>query len=254
MRVGPRGRCVESFRHSVVGEEVPAENCARNHNHNNRANPKLLSHRRDTYNMWFWPNLKLTKFEKLTNRLYKEDGYPGVLRRVYTVQLASVAQPENNIPIATNIGRYQVARRTRVWGITFSGNTDQWRIKVSNTNGTLYTIPSQRSQQFPVVSSLVAGSFYNALSTGGMNPLMYQAETDSVGANGDFSSSFLSTMQSFPWLIEPNWVCQPNETIIFEGTSIAPTWTIDGDEPFTGVLRTVLNISVYAWEFPGMSV
>jgi hypothetical protein len=87
-----------------------------------------------------------------------------------------------------------------------------------------------------------------------MDPLVYQAETDSIGPNGDFSSQFLSNAQSFPWLIEPNWVCQPNETIIFEGTSIAPVWLIDGDTPFEDTLRIVLNISVYCWEFPGMSV
>lgn len=205
--------------------------------------------------MWFWPSIQLTEYERLTNRLYKTNEYPGVLRRAYTLQLASEAQPENNIPIATTIAKYQVARRTRVFAITFSGNTDQWRLKVSNTNGTLYTIPAQRSQQYPVVTSLIAGSYYNALATGGnTGPMTYEAETDSIGPNGDFSAQFLSNFQAFPWQIEPNWVCQPNETITFEGTPIAPEWLIDGDEPFEDTLRIVLNITVYCWEFPGMSV
>lgn len=204
--------------------------------------------------MWFWPNLQLTEYEKKYVRMYKEDKFPGVLRRVYNLQLASEAQTENNIPAARLIDKYQVARRSRIFAISFSGNPDAWRLKVTNSNGTLYTNPAPRSQQFPIVTSLVAGSYYNALAQGGMGltPL-FQEGTVSIGPSLNPSAQFMTNTQSFPWIIEPNWVCQPNESIIFEGTKIATVWHLEGEADLDDELRSVLNISVYAWEFPGMS-
>lgn len=208
--------------------------------------------------MWYWPKLQLTDYEKQHVGIYKTDTKPGVLRRSYQLQLASIAQPDNNIPTIKTIDKYQIARRSRIFAITFSGNIDMWRLSVSNTNGTQYTNPSQRSQAFPVVSSLIAGSYYNALSVGGAGlfstpSLQYLGQSDSVGPNQDFSYQFSSKVQMFPWIIEPNWVCQPNETIIFQGVDIAPTWFIAGESDEEIKLRTVLNITVYSWEFPGMS-
>jgi hypothetical protein len=207
--------------------------------------------------MWYWPKLNLTDYEKKFVDLYKTDKKPGVLRRVYNIQLANQAQPADNIPAAKLIDKYQIARRSRIFAITFSGNTDQWRLSVTNTNGTVYTNPAPRSQQFPVVTSIIAGSYYNALATGGQivadGPYVPGAYTDSVGINPTLSNQFMSGVQNFPWLIEPNWVCQPNESIIFQGIDIAPSLKFLGTPDLTITLPTVLNISIYAWEFPCMS-
>lgn len=185
--------------------------------------------------------------------MYKDDKKPGVLRRAYNIQLANQAQPNENIPAIKLIDKYQIARRSRIFAITFSGNTDAYRLSVSNTNGTVYTNPAPRSQQFPVVSSIVAGSYYNALSTGGMiAPFVPGAYTDSIGPNPNLSNQFMSTTQVFPWIIEPNWVCQPNESIIFQGYDICPQYFFNGDPSLTAVLPTVLNITIYSWEFPCM--
>ena len=212
--------------------------------------------------MWFWPNIQLTEYEKKFVSMYKASGKPGVLRRVYRVQLASQAQPDNNIPAVALTGKIQIARRSRIFGMTFTGNLDGWRLSVRNTNGTLYTNPTPRTNLFPVVSSLVAGSYANAAALGGLTqPLSYTplGATQSVGPTlGPYNFGFqvansFPVRSNFPWLIEPNWVCQPNETIIFEGTDISPTWVIPGDLPVTFRVPQVLNIAFYAWEFPKMS-
>jgi hypothetical protein len=61
---------------------------------------------------------------------------------------------------------------------------------------------------------------------------------------------------NFPWLIEPNWVLQPNETLIFEGIDASPLYTyatgVDPDELLKVRLRQILNICFFTWEFPGM--
>lgn len=204
--------------------------------------------------MWFWPKLTLTDYEKKFVAMYKDDKKPGVLRRVYNIQLANQAQAADNIPAVKLIDKYQIARRSRIFGITFSGNTDCWRLSVANTNGTVYTNPAPRSQQFPVVSSIVPGTYYNALSTGGMiAPFIPGAYTDSIGPNPNLSNQFSSTAQVFPWTIEPNWVCQPNESIIFQGFDIGPQYKFGTMEPLTAYLPIVLNISIFAWEFPCMN-
>lgn len=207
--------------------------------------------------MWYWPKLVLTDYEKKHVAMYKDNDKPGVLRRCYTFQLANIAQINNNIPAIKLIDKYQIARRSRVFAITFTGNIDSYRLSVTNTNGTVYTNPAPRSQQFPVVSSIIAGSRYNALSSGGQllstGNFIPGADTDSLGPNPNFSDQYMSTVQFFPWIIEPNWVCQPNESIIFQAFDIGNTWLFDGDPDLNTTLPTVLNISVYAWEFPCMA-
>lgn len=211
--------------------------------------------------MWYWPSLTLTDYEREYVRMYKSDEWPGVLRRAYNLQLASEAQPANNIPAPKLIDKYQIGRRSRIFAITFSGNPDCWRLSVSNTNGTQYTIPAPRSQQFPIVTSLVAGSYYNALALSSIpnpinagplpgNPVNF---TDSIGYSPELNATAFSHFQSFPWMIEPNWVCQPNESIFFTGTPIPPNFVLDGgDGPEEFTMPILLNITVYAWEFPGM--
>ncbi len=218
--------------------------------------------------MWYWPKLQLTDHEKQFVGIYKEVDdkgktvRPGVLRRSYRLQLANQAQPTKNIPAVRLTDQIQISRRSRVFAITFSGNTDAFRLSVRNTNGTQYTNPAPRSQGYPVVSSLVAGSYYNALATGGKPiPLAYNHAsnlTSSIGPNPGFSNQFMSGQQSFPWIIEPNWVCAPNETLIFSVTDISPNWAFQlppaAPTPPGVVLPAVLNIVIYAWEFPGMGV
>ena len=92
----------------------------------------------------YWPRLQLTDYEKQYVGIYAEPdaraggGKPGVLRRCYRLQLASAAQRDKNIPAIKTIDQIQISRRARIFAMTFSGNTDAWRLSVRNTNGTLY--------------------------------------------------------------------------------------------------------------------
>ncbi len=138
--------------------------------------------------------------------------------------------------------------------MTFTGNIDGWRLSVRNTNGTLYTNATPRTNKFPVVTSLIAGSYANAAALGGV-PLPFSylipVASQSIGPalQSPVGLPILQNVASFPWIIEPNWVCQPNETIIFEGEDISPTY--DGAEVDFKAAQ-ILNISFYAWEFPSM--
>jgi hypothetical protein len=208
--------------------------------------------------MWYWPSLKLTDYEKQYVQMYKTpNGKPGVLRRVYRLQLATQIDQANNIPAVQTIAKIQIGRRSRIFGITFTGSLDGWRLSIKNSNGTLYTNPTPRTNLFPIVSSIIAGSQNNALAMGSaITPYILTPgpvpQTQSFGAAGEFNNLTVQTRQNFPWLIEPNWVCQPNETIIFEGFDASPTYGIIGEGTTTFKLNQILNIAFYAWEFPGM--
>lgn len=224
--------------------------------------------------MWFWPNCVLTDYERKFVSLYKDGKKPGVLRRVYRLQLATPAQPDQNIPSIVTTDKIQIARRSRVFAICFGGNLDSWRLTVKNTNGTVYTNPTPRTNKPPIVSSLIAGSMYSAAAFG-YDVALYGSPILNSGAGLDVLRLVQSygtaygpidpqetthlvnqNRQNFPWLIEPNWVLQPNESLIFEGTDVSPTYTDYSNSeagPQPVKLNQILNIAFYAWEFPGMS-
>jgi hypothetical protein len=174
--------------------------------------------------MFTWPKLELTDWERRYVRPYSQevtlqDGrrvrLPGVLRRVYPRTIS-------NIPLtAPPAAQVQIARRSRVFGLTFSGDMSYTRLQITNATGTQFTMPDQRLGVFPYVTALLGGT-----------PLMAGSILG--------PSSALPVSQAAPWLIDPNWVLQPNETLIFNGM-----WAT------TESVR-VLNIGVHVWEFPGM--
>jgi hypothetical protein len=224
--------------------------------------------------MWYWPSCVLTDYERKFVSLYKDGKKPGVLRRMYPLQLANQAQPDQNIPAVSTIAKIQIARRSRVFAITFGGNLDAWRLTVKNSNGTVYTNPTPRTNKPPIVTSLIAGNIHS-VSAFGIDPAStangtigvpfnagtndetyitksYGSALGPVDANSAPSAVAQSRM-NFPWLIEPNWILQPNETIIFEGLDASPLYTYnDGTNDIQVRLRQILNICFFAWEFPGM--
>lgn len=210
--------------------------------------------------MMVWPKLHLTEYERQFVDIYADPdtGKPGVLRRAYRLTLTNIAQPESGLADASVTQNLQISRRARVFAMMFTGNLDAWRLSVRNANGTHYINPAPRSQQFPVVSSLVSGSSLNAAANGGVfsSPIFFGSRhTQTLGVGGDIGyereAMFQSQVQSAPWCIEPNWVCQPNETLIFQGTPIPIKIGAVGALSDPGIeLATVLDITVFAWEFP----
>ena len=209
-----------------------------------------------------WPKLQLTEYEREHVDIYPDGKKPGVRRHIYRRQLANIAQPDLNVPEATSTQILQISRRARVFAIMFSGQLDMWRLSVRNASGTSYINPSPRSQKFPLVASLVAGSTMNAAANGNVSVDPDYRFTPSVagvgmtlGAGFDVgyqrSQPFAGPTQSMPWCIEPNWVLAPNETLIFQGEPVDVAIGDANHPEIAGLkLATVLNISVYVWEFP----
>lgn len=200
--------------------------------------------------MFTWPTLELTDYERKFVRIYKTKDYPGVLNRRYKLTLNSQANPEANLPQIQLGGQIQIARRSRVYALSFAGNTDRWRLTISNASGTQFTQKSPRGQLDPVVSCLVPGNLHNGLSLGGQ-ALPGLIGTPQFGIGPAFTSegSIFPSIQPFPLLIEPNWLLMPNETLIFSGTPIDVTF-LDDQTVITPPL--VLDIAIHVWEFPLM--
>lgn len=184
--------------------------------------------------MFDWPKLELTDYERQWVRPYKTKDHAGVLRRTY--ERTIYHDPSQGGPNA----QVQIARRARVLALTFSGALSTTRLQITNASGTLYNVRDARTGLFPIVSSLVGGSFAMAGSWLGQKivPPEYAA-----GAAGDLNVYITTAGEHAALLIDPNWVLTPNETLIFNGS-----WS-EGDNVPDNVR---LNIAVHVWEFPGM--
>ena len=208
--------------------------------------------------MWAWPNLQLTDYERKFVRVYKTAQFPGVLKRVYKVGLyqrgETVDLPGFERPITRISGQVQIARRSRIFGLTFSGNLDSWRLQITNASGTLYTIRDPRRNQDPVVTSMVPCSLFNAAALGGVVPPLDAGAppiSPGIGPNSITSRQFAPIQQPSPLIIDPNWVLMPNETLIFNGSPIQVNYQgVDPDEEMTPDLA--LTIGIHVWEFPRM--
>jgi hypothetical protein len=178
--------------------------------------------------MFYWPHLELTEYEKRFVGAYKSGEKPGVLRRLYRVLLNNTVQ--DTIPGLEQIhliGQVQISRAARAFALTFAGDTNAWRLRISTASGEEYT---PKLVSYPVVSTLSPGSQWNTLATDFSGP--------STPAVGEASLQQLARIQ-LPLIIEPNWELDPNETLIFEGFPLLQT-------------AIMLEIGIHVWEFPGM--
>lgn len=197
--------------------------------------------------MFTWPTLELTEYEKRFVRVYKDGKYPGVLRRAYEVFFNSKADSTN--PGLENIrltGQVQIARRTRVFGLTFAGNLGSYRLNIKTASGELMTPVPQGADGPPIVSSLIAGSAWNAMSAYGDQVIVSGLQTP----GGRVVSSFDGSFAAGPLILDPNWELAPNETLMFEGTPIANQVTTEF--VMAQPAQKLLAITVHVWEFPGM--
>ncbi len=197
--------------------------------------------------MFTWPQLELTDYERQYVRPYKDGVYPGVLRRTYEVFLNTVADPLT--PGLEEIklkGVVQMSRRARVFALGFAGRLGSWRLQIETGSGEQMTPKSAQADGFPIVSSMIAGGSWNALSAIGEQPLVAGLAT----RTGGLVSGFYGNETQGPMLIDPNWELSANEQLIFWGTSINNELTTEF--PMVGVAQKVLAISVHVWEFPGM--
>ena len=194
--------------------------------------------------MFYWPHCELTDFEKKYVGLYANGEKPGVLRRTYRAILNAETDPEvEGFDSPHTAARFQISRRSRVFALSFAGDTAAWRLNISNASGTQYTpvnvgapqVPSVftdvSGSKAPIVASMCPGAVYSLLSSLQPPPPSIQF--------GEGELPMLSQFQ-LPLIIEPNWQLVPNETLIMEGYPIR-----EG--------QAVLEIAFHAGKFPDMA-
>lgn len=185
--------------------------------------------------MFFWPNLELTEYEKRFVSPYKTADKPGVLRRSYKIVLNSVNF--STVPGLENPkleAGIQIARRSRIFALTFSGDVHAWRLSISTASGETYT-PRFAGGVDPMVSSISPGVMWNVAATDFKEPKPLLVPNPL--AAGNVLAPQLSAL-TLPLIVDPNWELSPNEQLIFRGTPQIET--------------TVLEVGIHAWEFPGM--
>lgn len=198
--------------------------------------------------MFTWPTVELTDYERRFVGVYKDGKKPGVLRRTYEVFMNSKADPLTpgleKIKLKGNI---QIARRSRVFALGFAGNLGSWRLQIETASGEQMTPKPAGADGYPIVSSMIAGASWNALSA-----LGDQTTVNSFGSPA--WSSFFGNKSQGPLLIDPNWELSPNEVLIFNGTPIDVQLTDEaGFDSEDLPAQKMLAIAVHVWEFPGMT-
>jgi len=159
-----------------------------------------------------WPRLRLTNEEKAYVQKYADPSKPGrgVLRRLYAGHLALTGA------VRTPTFTFQISRRSRVFGLTFSGDVTRFRVEIITSSGELHT-PQ------PVYLPHLQPGFMQ--SEQGVAP----------GA----TPSWFSVL---PYIFEPSLVLLPNQTLNLNGF---PT------DVFQDVDYRV-DMALHVWEFPGM--
>jgi hypothetical protein len=111
------------------------------------------------------------------------------------------------------------------------------------------TPKSNQADGYPIVSSMIAGGSWDALSALGDQAVVFAGMND---PSGNPITSFFGNETEGPMLIDPNWELSPNETLIFEGVALDNQPS--ADFPLDPVIpaQKLLSIAVHVWEFPGM--
>jgi len=166
-----------------------------------------------------WPRFRLTKEEAKYNSKYAAPGLkPAVLRRMYPGFLELTEEVRS--PSYT----FQIARRSRVMGVTFSGDIQYFRIEFIDITGEQFTAG-------PVyIPNLIGCWTQNVLSN------IYPANvTDLVAVDKHYHS---------PYIFEPNIVLAPNQTLTINGTQI-----VDFQQ---GDPTKRVDFVIHVYEFPEM--
>lgn len=162
----------------------------------------------------FWPRLQLTEEEQKYCSKYADPatGKRGVLRRIYngTLTLNAVTrQPVFSLGIS---------RRTRVFGMTASGDLTQFRIQLSDTSGEQY-LPD-----YSVASNVFGG--FNLIPPSSNYPA------------GAFTYGMPLTLS--PFIMEPNICLDPNQSLVLSGLGL---------QPYAGTAY-FMEVCFHVWEFP----
>lgn len=171
--------------------------------------------------MSYWPRLVLTDYEKRFMQKYADpdDNRRGPLRRMYPGVLRLDA--DTRLPVQN----FNIARRSRVFGISFAGDIEHFRIQITDATGEQYTaVPVY----VPHLAPGYAQSLPGVVNGIGPQPL--------VGGFNDI------------YIINPNILLQPNQTLTVSGFETEPRGFI----PSEGEFDFQIDFTLHVWEFPGM--
>lgn len=167
-----------------------------------------------------WQRFQLTNPEAEYSQKYEDprNNKTAVLRRIYYSELnLSTSQ-------ATDTTTLQISRRARTIGITFSGDVDRFLLEIQDISGEQYTVG-------PTHVPLLCSGYCN-------DP----RSDNAPAANLTGLVRFVPTPSMGPYIIEPNIVTRPNQTLQFTATPVEP------GSSFSFLLGMCLHVV----EFPGM--
>lgn len=178
----------------------------------------------------YWPRLRLTPEESQYSIPYDDPGdkRQRVLRRIYYGQL------NFNTTIRQDTETFQISRRSRVFGLTASGDIDLVEIQIQDVTGEQFTT------DFIPLSALLGGGNIDPNTALIFSPFYDAANLANPGFNTGFVQGQVSSY--VPFIIEPNIVLAPNQTLTFNGRLINPNITQD----------VHVSFNTHVWEFPGM--
>ena len=176
-----------------------------------------------------WPELELTEEERQWCDYYASDKKPGVLRRTQqvTLVLTTFAGEQNvfSVKFASS------GRRTRVFGLTFSGDTLWWRIRMTADAGETFITPTSGpgAAQFAFVRALQ-----------GISPIAGSLG----GLDSNLDGTVTNQQTAEPLIFDPNILLEGTQEIKVDG---------DVDPQVLGNVeqgRSLLHVGFHYWEFP----
>jgi len=185
--------------------------------------------------MSFWPRMKLTNGEQrqgVQKYFDHEKGVRGVLRKIYPGQLAltqTIRLPTFN---------FQIARRCRVFGLTASGDINQFKIQIQDSSGEQYLAQ-------PITLASLLGGYvdippppYAAApvgNAGGFPPLL-----TSAGTTLGWSYPLGTPRTNAPLIFEPSIVLDSNQVLTITGYSLTDYQNVNYR----------VDMCFHVWEFP----
>lgn len=173
-----------------------------------------------------WPRFRLTPDEATYSTKYESPGSGKniVLRRFYSGEL------DITPTIRQDQETFQISRRSRLFGFTFSGDINLLEIQIQDITGEQFTT------DFVPIVNLTGGAIGD--------PRQMEVFANSPPFSGGLLTGFISIPpKSYaPCIWEPNIVLAPNQTLTITGRAIDPT--------MTGPMH--VEMAIHVWEFPGM--
>lgn len=176
-----------------------------------------------------WPELELTADERQWCDYYASADKPGVLRRCQQVTLVFSTFPgEENVQ---SVKFASSGRRTRVFALTFSGDTFWWGIRLTADAGETFITPT---------SGPGAATFARIRALQGIAPM---SETVG-GGESNLDGTVTNQQVAEPLIFDPNIVLEGTQEIRVDGE-------VFGD-PLAGTEsgRTLIHVGFHYWEFP----